>query len=684
MKSKFTVLVAALMLSLSTLVFVGCANGNPIETAGESTIIETVKTSPDKMNATDVAYAYLGKQKQFGSYKMETSGTTKAEKGFIKYEQALYSTTLKNGNEYFQQSQSNSDFVKMSHQSFAKGDKIVYRNALSGNLNVSAKKAYKEVYGISPDDVALGGYIMNAKSIKFAEKTAEKDGILTYRFVLDGKEAGNNAVRQMKEFGGLNGYPVFESLTLYLTLKNDWTPVTLVVESKYNISINVLGNLSCTQKITSTFSKINEKVDIPDTVAFNEKIGSTPTTVQPGQTETSPFMTIAEAFANQDYATGMHFGVDVSLDFWNSMTIESDIYVKYDKNAVDSGNYLQALNFRWDIDFSQISPIFSLISMAQPLPDILLQMNKVSICYFGDGNLYIAVSDTENVIKIETINLGDVITSIMQGTDANALQNIDISEMVANLGKMFDITETPDGITMKLKPTFIAQINAVYDKLVEDLSKENPMAAILKGLVCAKFDSVEIKTSNAAGKLSSISLLVTGTKLDSDSPTDILSVKVSIEGKLTDELDGVDESINSVLADDFVAAQFRNKLAVYIEDMWFDESYLARVNSLKLQYEKLTDAQKALVSNACKVESGLNGITKTYFWEYLAEDYNNRKDAADAFSAKLTSISSWQESDWVEAAELFANFNNGQLEYIGDEKIKTYLDAVAEHESEQV
>ncbi len=129
----------------------------------------------------------------------------------------------------------------MQHQSFVKGDKVVYRNSANGGLNVSEKSSYKEVYGIAPDDVTLGGYIMNDDSIKFAEKTETDGDLLTYRFVLDGALAGNNAVRQMKEFGGLKDYQTFNSLMLYSTVKTDWTPVRLTVEGNYDISIAVLG-----------------------------------------------------------------------------------------------------------------------------------------------------------------------------------------------------------------------------------------------------------------------------------------------------------------------------------------------------------------------------------------------------------------------------------------------------------
>lgn len=196
MKKKHIALMGTPMAACITCMsfgFAGCGQGDnstPIEQPGESTVIETVKSSPEELSAMEVAYAYLGKQKKFTSYKSSTVGTTKAEKGFVKYEQTVYNNAYKNGDEYFEDSSSSSAFVKMQHQSFVKGDKVVYRNSANGELNVSEKSSYKEVYGIAPDDVALGGYIMNDKSIKFAERTETEGDLLTYRFVLDGALAG--------------------------------------------------------------------------------------------------------------------------------------------------------------------------------------------------------------------------------------------------------------------------------------------------------------------------------------------------------------------------------------------------------------------------------------------------------------------------------------------------------------
>lgn len=230
-------------------------------------------SSPKELSPMEVVYTYLEMQKGFTGYKMSTVGTTKAKKGFISYEQKANNTTYKCGREYFQACTSNSTFVNMTHQAFVEDDKVAYRNASGGEIIVVGKSEYKEIYGISPDDDALGGYIVNSQTLKSVEKTQESGGLYTYRLVLDAKLASSNSVKQMRQFGGLNGYPDVHTLTLYLTIKSDWTPTKLVIESTYDISIAVLGDMFCTHDFTTEFSLVNKVAEIPDISDFKNKLG---------------------------------------------------------------------------------------------------------------------------------------------------------------------------------------------------------------------------------------------------------------------------------------------------------------------------------------------------------------------------------------------------------------------------
>jgi len=708
MTKKKIALTSILMTACITFMsfgFVGCGqdqNSTPIEKPGESTVIETVNSSPEELSATDVAYAYLGKQKNFTSYKSSTVGTTKAEKGIIKYEQTSYNKAYKNGDEYFEDSSSSSAFVKMQHQSFVKGDKVVYRNSTDGELNVSEKSSYKEVYGVAPDDVALGGYIMNDQSIKFAEKTKTEGDLLTYRFVLDGALAGQNAVKQMKEFGGLNGYPTFNSLMLYFTMKSDWTPVKLVVESNYNISIAVLGELTCTHNFTTEFSNVQGSVEIPSTEEFNAKLGTTPTEVVSGEIQKSPFMDIAEAFAKQDYNKGVHFGVDLGLGLLSpDLVSESDLYLKLNETAIKDKDYLDAVNLRLDLDVQNMGFIMAILPMMAPeISDVSLlasnqNLKTVSLYYIGDGNLYVAFKDnSDRIRRIITVDLIQAVASIIKGADfGTQTEDFDPAELVETLTDAFEITQTEDGTLFTLKATIVKQLNDMYDQLLNEIATAaggGMMGAMVTAMLNADIDGVELKTVNKDGKLSSISFAVNGKKIDYEgTPGEsiaLLSFGLSIEGNLTNELANDGETVAAAVADDAAVAEIRNQIKVLEDNMWLGNSYVARVNALAEQYKQLTLSQRLLLPNSYLLvaDMGIWTEEELSYASSLIDTHDGYKAEADEFIASLETIENWTDEDFENADFTFTYLSDCQIEYIGEENIQIYLDAVEQHNQQQI
>ena len=134
------------------------------------------------------------------------------------YRQNISNLTYKNGDDYLAQAQSDSALVHLTHQSFSKGGKVVYRNSLSGEMSVAEKADYKKVYGVAADDVGLGGFIINDKTIRYAELREEKDDTLTYYMKLAGDqsldsgsstESATAGIRvQAKSFGSLENLPL--------------------------------------------------------------------------------------------------------------------------------------------------------------------------------------------------------------------------------------------------------------------------------------------------------------------------------------------------------------------------------------------------------------------------------------------------------------------------------------------
>lgn len=249
------------------------SNGNSSSQAiSSSNKQEEEKPTPAKMSDRECILHYVKTQNDFSAYKTVTNGTTNTKVGFINYNQTSQNTTYKSGEEYFQECVSKSTFVNMTHQAFIKGNKAVYRNSSSGELTSVSKNEYKSIYGVSPDDEAIGGFIVNNDTLKSVNLNSKSGDNYTYKIDLDGQAASINMVKQMKEFGGLNDYPEILTLTLYLTIDSNWTPSKLVIESTYNISIAVLGNKTCSHNFTTEYFNVNGAITIPNIDEFRQKL----------------------------------------------------------------------------------------------------------------------------------------------------------------------------------------------------------------------------------------------------------------------------------------------------------------------------------------------------------------------------------------------------------------------------
>ena len=65
----------------------------------------------------------------------------------------------------------------------------------------------------------------------------------------------------MKEFGKLDTEPTFSKINVVITVKGDFTPVSIDLSSKYRIKKGV--NTNCSQKYTVTFSQFDEPITVP-------------------------------------------------------------------------------------------------------------------------------------------------------------------------------------------------------------------------------------------------------------------------------------------------------------------------------------------------------------------------------------------------------------------------------------
>lgn len=342
MKKKILNLLLVLILAATTVMFVGCSASGGVDSSltpgvvtGEDTVVTDLKYKPEVYEANIAVYGAIGKLSEYQTYSLEGHGKSVANKGFIVYEQVTGGTGIKHGDEFYTSSTSDSTFVHVMHEAFAKGDNVVYRKD-GGAMKNTEKSVYKSVYGVTPDKL-LSGQIFNDDTIKYAELVSSADGVYTYKVVLDGNAANAVLSYQMKEFGGLSGLPTFTGDTIFnLDITEDFTPIRYSYTSKYRVSTSFLGEIDCEENYSVEFSGYNEENEIPDTNKFNAAMNSEPSTVTPSETVKGDENKekIVDALLNSDIENGVTLRGEI---IYNGMKLPVKLDLRANVNDILAG-----------------------------------------------------------------------------------------------------------------------------------------------------------------------------------------------------------------------------------------------------------------------------------------------------------------------------------------------------------
>lgn len=236
------------VIALTILCLFGCTTEEPDDKEDNkgSNVVE------NNGDAKDLIYAYIRKLNEKEFYESDTTGHTKAKKGFISYNQEITSKTIKNNDQYYYESNSTSTFVNLTHLAYFSDDKVRYSHNTK-DVKESTVDEYRKTYGFTPFDDSLGGYIVNDETLLNYNKEVV-DNNIKITFQLDCDKSSNYMKVQMKEFGSLSNLPTFNSITFELMLDSDNQPISLVNIAEYKINIAILGEMNCVQNITTTYN----------------------------------------------------------------------------------------------------------------------------------------------------------------------------------------------------------------------------------------------------------------------------------------------------------------------------------------------------------------------------------------------------------------------------------------------
>lgn len=397
MKKKNLILMSTALLFPTLLNLVSCNDNNKVSIpdviSGKDTLIAEIKEAPNRVDAKTAVFATLGKLNQTTTYKKNSTSKIESNKGVINYTQNATCEMIKNNDEYYVDSISKSAFVNMEHESFYKNDKIAYRNE-KGEIKNTTYSNYLNVYGITPEKL-LSGQIFNQDTILYAKLDNYTNDEFTYTIVLDKNKANELLKYQIKEFGSLNSYPSFVDNTEFtLKIKGDYTPISYSYSTVYNISIPVLGDLTCTETTSAVFTDFNKNIAIVDSTSFNKAINEEPTTITPSVNEDSNknVEAVFKALLNYNLKQGIAIAGDVTVK--DNVSIPLRINGRVNMDKILSKDLANAF-------------------------DLTLKLaNNLTITYH-ENNLYVNCLNNKYVFALNALN-----------TEMPSIKDIDINDFI--------------------------------------------------------------------------------------------------------------------------------------------------------------------------------------------------------------------------------------------------------------
>lgn len=246
------------------------AAASEVQSASEETSV-SVEPEPQKMTVSDVEdimqipFLYVDNFVELTSFQAVTEGSTKA----LIVDQSINTLTIKRGEYAFTNSKSDSAIVKTEHTAYFHREKVLHKfvhNGQESDYEISEVNDYLAEYGVYPIGRAIEGFTITEETVL----SVEKNGDVPYSFIikLDGEKAGAANKIQMKKYGDFTSYPKFKSVTLVVTMTNDFMPVSVELTSVYDV--NYLFDIECTQQYTVTYSNVNGEVSFPEEENLNK------------------------------------------------------------------------------------------------------------------------------------------------------------------------------------------------------------------------------------------------------------------------------------------------------------------------------------------------------------------------------------------------------------------------------
>ena len=533
------------------------------------------------------------------------------------------------------------------------------------------------------------GYVFNDQSIIKTEVLSDKGDDVSIRYTLDNELATNIVKVDLKNGGSLSSYPVFHNIEITLSMKRDFTPISYAINAVYDASKPIIGTARTTQQGECIFSKVNERITVPNEAFLMEQIGAQPSEIVIDEGEQTVKDELMTAVKKLDFEHGVNVNGNLTLDLMNTpLVLNIDSNLVFDINRLSGDKIYEILSLYAKLEADEnFGTLVSLIKTFAgdklgEYATILDGFKSLEAVYDADGAIYLMPVNKEDIrTTVLKIKLVDILDLVLKQVNVYNLVNGANNDLVS-----FKKIEGKDAnnyeVEITLNPDTVASIKEKIDTFFA-----NPDYALIKTLLGYKdFDSIKAKVSVVNGVVhtldTSFNYIQSG---DPDVVKTFIALHLEANSQTYDFAKAIDDA--KALYDLYTSTlDLKERMSELSKNVYVSKTYLDNVSKAIDEYNQLNDQQKDFVGRnlLTALENAKKDVSNIItFLNALAKyDLNNLNNQTILVLLKLYSANSLNttllqkemtESDYQKIINLgdyvdYSIFDNAVSKIVGSDE----------------
>ena len=493
----------------------------------------------------------------------------------------------------------------------------------------------------------------------------------------------------LKNGGSLSSYPVFHNIEITLSMKRDFTPISYAINAVYDASKPIIGTARTTQQGECIFSKVNERITVPNEAFLMEQIGAQPSEIVIDEGEQTVKDELMTAVKKLDFEHGVNVNGNLTLDLMNTpLVLNIDSNLVFDINRLSGDKIYEILSLYAKLEADEnFGTLVSLIKTFAgdklgEYATILDGFKSLEAVYDADGAIYLMPVNKEDIrTTVLKIKLVDILDLVLKQVNVYNLVNGANNDLVS-----FKKIEGKDAnnyeVEITLNPDTVASIKEKIDTFFA-----NPDYALIKTLLGYKdFDSIKAKVSVVNGVVhtldTSFNYIQSG---DPDVVKTFIALHLEANSQTYDFAKAIDDA--KALYDLYTSTlDLKERMSELSKNVYVSKTYLDNVSKAIDEYNQLNDQQKDFVGRnlLTALENAKKDVSNIItFLNALAKyDLNNLNNQTILVLLKLYSANSLNttllqkemtESDYQKIINLgdyvdYSIFDNAVSKIVGSDE----------------